>query len=175
MKHKYTSAPSDYHHSSKRSSPYPSSLLTSQTTTHYIYHTTYHLVQLIKPTKGIAHQSSSTLARQSFQTHHQHKPTFMHHTKNNNHTTKNTFTNTIQPPQHPSQNTRYKHNQTSYRLQHKHNQVDTIKPQHITTSINNIATKLRPVSLSFHKEINSAIMDLLLQRCKQSRNQSTHL
>ena len=84
--------------------------------------------------------------------------------------TKTTLTNTTKPPQHPSHNTSHKHNQNSYTLQHKHNQTNTIKPKHITTSTNNIATTSHPMPLLFHKEINPAIMELLLQHGNQSRH-----
>ena len=86
----------------------------------------------------------------------------MHHVKNNNQMTKTTLTNTTQTPQHPSHNTRHKHNQNSYILQHRHNQTSTIKPQDITTSTSNIATTSHPMPLLLHKEINPAIMELLL-------------
>ena len=81
----------------------------------------------------------------------------MHHPKDNNQITK-----TTQPPQHTSHNTRHKYNQNSYTLQHKYNQTNT--------STYNIATTSHPMALLFHKEINPAIMELLLQRGNQSRH-----
>ena len=150
------------HRSSKRSSPSPSLLLTPHTTTHLPYHIPSPPTH--KTHTGITYQSSSTLAPQSSHTCHQHKSTFMDHTKKGNHITKTTLTNTTQTPQHPFHNTRHKHNQTFYRLQYKHNQTNTIKLQHITTSTNNIASKSLPMPLLFRKKMNPAIIDLLLQR-----------
>ena len=74
----------------------------------------------------------------------------MHHAKDKNQINKTTLTNITQPLQHPSHNTRHKHNQNSYTLQHKHNQT--------STSTNNIATTSHPMPLLIHKEINPAII-----------------
>ena len=68
----------------------------------------------------------------------------MHHAKDKNQMTKTTLTNITQPPQHPSHNTRHKHKQNFNTLHHRHNQTNTIKPQDITTSTNNIATTSHP-------------------------------
>ena len=159
LKHTYRSTPSDNHHPSKRSSPLslPSLILTPQITTHLPYHIPSRPTH--KTHTGTTHK---LLAPKASHTHHYHKPTLMHHAKNNNQMTKTTLTNTTQPPKHLSHNTRHKHNQNSYILQHRHNQTSTIKPQDITTSTNNIATTSHPMPLLLHKEINPAIMELLL-------------
>ena len=158
----YRSTPSDNHPPFKRSSSTP--LLTPPLPNH-IQSRPIH-----KTHTDTTNQPSSALAPQASHTHHQHKPTLMHHVKNNNQMTKTTLTNTTQPSQHPSHNTRHKHNQNFYTLQQKHNHTNAIKPQQLTISTNNIATTLHPMPLLFHKEINPAIMELLLQRSNQSRH-----
>ena len=125
---------------------------TLQTTAHLPYHIPPQPTP--KFLTNTTHQSSSTSAPQASHTHQQRKPTLI---------------NTTQLPQHPSHNTRHKHNQNLNTLHHRHNQTNTIKPQHITTSTNNIATTSHPMPLLFHKEINPAMMEVLLQRGNQSR------
>ena len=147
--HTHRSTPSDNHHPFKHSSPTssPSPLLTPQTTAHLPYHIPSQPTQ--KTLTNTTHQPSSTSASQASNTYQQCKPTLI---------------NTTQPLQHPSHNTRHKHNQNFNALQHRRNQTNTIKPQHITTSTNNIAPTSHPMPLLFHREINPAIMGLLLQR-----------
>ena len=133
--------------------PYPHLHSYSHSKLDPIYHTTYHPNQLTKLSQ-IPHQRPSTSAPQTSHTHQQRKPTLI---------------NTTQLPQHPSHNTRHKHNKNFNILQHRHNQTNTIKPQQITTSTNNIVTTSHPMPLLFHREINPAMMELLLQRGNQSR------
>ena len=118
-----------------------------------IYHTTYHPPQLTKLSQILLTNL-----------HLPQPPSFPYWP-----TAQTTFINTTEPPQHPSYNTHHKHNQKFNRLRHRHNQTNTIKPQHIATSNNNIATTLHPMPLLFHREINPAIMELLLQRDSQYR------
>ena len=91
------------------------------------FHTTYHLDQSINPYKyhipNFIHFSPSIFPYSP--------PTQNHictYAKNKNQMTKTTLTNTTQPPQHLFHNMHRKHNQTSYRLQHKHNQTNTTTP-----------------------------------------------
>ena len=158
LKHTYRSTLSNNHHPFKRISlsPSSSSLLTHQTTDHLPYHIPSRLTH--RTHTDTTPQPASALAPQASHTHHQHKPTLMHHAKDNNQITKTTLTNTTQPPQHPSHNTRHKHNQNPYTLQHKHNQTNT--------STNNRDTISHPMPLLFQNEINPAIMELLLQSIK---------
>ena len=135
--HTHRSTPSNNHHPFKHSSPSSSPLLTLHTTAHLPYHIPSQATHKILT--NTTHQPPSTSAPQASHTHQQRKPTLI---------------NTTQLPQHPSHNTRHKHNQNFNTLLHRHNQTNTIKPQHITTSTNNIATTPHPMPLLFHGEIN---------------------
>ena len=134
-----------------------------------IYHNTHPPDHFTKPSK-IPHINLHLPQPPRFpysattQTHTQY------HAKDKNQMTKTTPTNTTHPPQNPSHNTRHKHNQNFNTLQHKHNKTNTIKPQYITTSTNNIATTSRPMPLLFHRKTNPAIMELLMQGGNQSRH-----
>ena len=73
---------------------------------------------------------------------------------------------------HPTTTTPFRQHtsQTQPKFQHittQTKQTNTIKPQHITTSTNNIATTSHPMPLLFHRQINPAMMELLLQRGNQ--------
>ena len=81
----------------------------------------------------------------------------MHHAKSSNQMTKTTLTSTTQLLQHPT-------------THHKHNQTNTIKPQHTIIFTPDITTALNPISQLFHKEIKLAIMNFLLQRGNQLRH-----
>ena len=59
---------------------------------------------------------------------------------------------------------------TPNNIHHKHNQTNTIKPQHTIISTPDIAIALHPIPLLFHKEIKLAIMNFLLQRGNQLRH-----
>ena len=154
----HRSTPSDNQDPFKHSSPSSSSLfsVTSQTTVYLPYHIPSRPTH--KTLTNTTHQPSSTSASQTSHTHQQHKPTLMHHLKDKNQMAKTTPTNTTKPPQHPSHNTCHKHNQyynNNNTLQHGHNQTNTIKPQHIITSTNNIATTSHPMPLLFHRNQSS--------------------
>ena len=151
----HRSTPSDNHNPFKHSSTssLPSPLLTLQTTTHLPYHIQSQPIH--KTLTNTIHQPSSTSAPQASHTHQHCKPTLI---------------NTTQLPQHPSHNTRHKHNKNFNTLQRRPNQTNTINHQHITTSTNNIATASPPMPLLFHRDINPAMMELLLQRGKQPRH-----
>ena len=166
LQHTYRSTPSEKNHPFKRSSPSSTHLLLL--TPHLPYQRPSWSTH--KTHTDTTHEPSVALVPQASHTHHQHKPTLMHHTKDKNQMMKTTSTKSTQEPQHPCQDTLNKHNRNSYALQHKHNHTNTIKPKHITTSAINIATTSHPIPLLFHKEINPAIIKLLLQPGNQSRH-----
>ena len=144
--HTHRSTPSDNHHPFKRSSPSssPSPSLTFQTTAHLPYHIPSQPTH--KTLRNTTYHPSSTS-----------DPKLLI-LPNNANPHLSTKTITIKPNDH---HTKPSPNQ---------NQTITIKSQHITTSTNNIATTSYPMPLLFHKQINPAMMELLLQRGNQSRH-----
>ena len=139
------------YHSSKRRPPSP----TSHATTHLQHNIPSQPTH--KTHTNTTHLTTFILAPKSSHVHQQYKNTLLHQANDNNQSTKTTHTNTTQPPQH-----------TSHKMHHKRNQTNTLKPQHTPTSTPDIATLSHPIPQLFHKQINPAIMNLLIQHGNQS-------
>ena len=139
----------NYHSSKCRLPP-----TTTHTTTHVQHHISFQPTH--KTGKDTTHLTTSTLAPKSSHAHQQYKHTLTHQT-NNNQFNKTIHTKTKQLPQH-----------TSHKIHHKHNQTNTLKLQHTTIPILNIAIVSHLIPQLFHKQINPAIMNLLTQHSNQS-------